>query len=241
MKFLTTTAVATFVFGGFAFSAPPADDLLSGPTIEEETVTNEEMVTRKLQESGKTNKLQSQKTQKTWMLALDSVGLSEEQKGNVKLLVIELKNAQKEFHTLHGKEVAKLRTDARAARKEGSALSDISRTRLLELMEFAPDIVEHQDKVWKLLSIDQQKVFQLKFQELLEKEEMLRAERKKKDSPLADEAKIDEPRPKKPNLKDDDRVIGSGKKTDRKDSSVNDAQLRSIKFLRRLQKLQNDS
>ena len=241
MKFLTTTAVTTFVFGGFAFSAPPADDLLSGPTIEEETVTNEEMVTRKLQESGKTNKLQSQKTQKTWMLALDSVGLSEEQKGNVKLLVIELKNAQKEFHTLHGKEVAKLRTDARAARKEGSALSDISRTRLLELMEFAPDIVEHQDKVWKLLSIDQQKVFQLKFQELLEKEEMLRAERKKKDSPLADEAKIDEPRPKKPNLKDDDRVIGSGKKTDRKDSSVNDAQLRSIKFLRRLQKLQNDS
>ncbi|HIO19891.1 MAG TPA: hypothetical protein EYN11_02230, partial [Phycisphaerales bacterium] len=104
MKFLTTTAVVTFIFGGFAFSAPPADDLLSGPTIEEEIVTNEEMVARKLQESGKTNKLHSQKTKATWMLALNSVGLSEEQKGNVQLLVIELKNAEKEFYTLYGKE-----------------------------------------------------------------------------------------------------------------------------------------
>ncbi len=241
MKFLTTTAVATFVFGGFAFSAPPADDLLSGPTIEEETVTNEEMVTRKLQESGKTNKLQSQKTQKTWMLALDSVGLSEEQKGNVKLLVIELKNAQKEFHTLHGKEVAKLRTDARAARKEGSALSDISRTRLLELMEFAPDIVEHQDKVWKLLSADQQKTFPINYQNLLDEEAKRSLEKKENKSQL--EAKDKDSRglsPKDPKFNNRENKP-EGDRIDRRGDSIDDASLRRIKFLRRLQQLENES
>jgi hypothetical protein len=198
------------------------------------------MVARKLQESGKTNKLHSQKTKATWMLALNSVGLSEEQKGNVQLLVIELKNAEKEFYTLYGKEVTKLRTDARAAKKEGSTLSDTSRKRILELMEFAPDIVEYQDKVWKLLSVDQQNTFQIKYQDLLDEEAKRRLDNKDKGQLEAKDkdSRGSAPKDSKFNNRDSKPEVD---RINRRGDSIDAASMRRIKFLRRLQELENES
>jgi hypothetical protein len=174
------------------------------------------------------------------MLALDSVGLSVEQKGNVKLLAIELKNAEKEFHTLYGKEVTKLRTDARAARKEGSALPDTSRKRMLELMEFAPDIVEHQAKVWKLLSVDQQKTFRLKYQDLLDEEAKRSLEKKEKGQLEAKDKDSRGLAPKDSKLNNrDDKPEGD--RINRRGDSIDAASMRRIKFLRRLQELENES
>ena len=253
MKFLTTTAVATFVFGGFAFSAPPADDLLAGPSIEVEEVTSQDMTNRVLKEQSKSKKVGSRQQSEMWRTALKAIDLTKEQEMEIHKIMEEFQKLSQIFRSTHGKEIRSIRdeygnkkrdvltTILTGAPKDQALIPEASQKRMLELMELAPDAKVYQEKAWVLLTAQQQKTFQINYQNLLEKEEMLRAERKKKDSPLVDEAKIDEPRPKKPNLKDDDRVIGSGKKTDRKDSSVNDAQLRSIKFLRRLQKLQNDS
>jgi len=245
--------MTTLFLGGIAFAEPPEDDLLAGPTIEEEEITSQDMTDRVLKEQGKSNKVGSRKQSRMWMTTLKVIDLTKDQEIEIHKIMAEYQKMNQTFQATHGKEIRSIReeygeqkrdvltTILIGAPKDKAVVSDASHKRMLELMELAPDVTTYHEKAWILLTQEQQASFQKKYQELNDEAEIRRAERKKKDSPLTDETKLDEPRTKKPKRKDVDRVIGSDKKTDLKDSSINDAQLRSIKFLLRLQKLQNGS
>ncbi len=231
----------TLVFGNATYASPPADDLLAGPPLIEEEVTDENMLSRKLNETGKKAKRNDQRQMRMWMSTMETIDLTPTQKDALEMLLKELRETQHEFQKTYGKEVASIRKETKALKKEGEVLSKETQTRMIELMDFAPDITTYQDRAWKLLSTDQQQEFQLKFQERIEKEEQLRAERKKKDAPVTDETKEDRSGTKQSKFRDVDREINIDTRNDRQGGSFNDSQLRSVKFLLRLQKLQNDN
>jgi bacillopeptidase F (M6 metalloprotease family) len=236
MKTLITTLAITFTLGTLAYGEPPTEDLLAGPSMNQEEVTNDDMLSRKLQETGKKNKLNSRKQQQLWMSALEVVDLTNEQKVEVMVLLSGLKEKQQTFHKTYGKEVAAIQKAHREARKNDEVLSDESRKRSMELMGLAPDVVEYQEKAWVILTPDQQTTFQTRYQSLIE-EDAKRKEDKKKHP--KDETKDRGFGPKDSLIRDKKSTQG-GDTIDRDGGSVDEASLRRIKFLRRLQDLDKD-
>ena len=244
MNMLTIIVSATLTLGSLALGTPPEDDLLAGPSMQQEEITEDDMRSRKLQETGKKNKLNSRKQHSLWMSALESIELTSEQKVETIALLSDLREKQQAFHKTYGKEVAEIQKQHRVAKKNDKVLSDESRKRSMELMELAPDVKVYQEKAWVLLTQDQQKTFQTNYQSLLDEDEKLRKENKGKDRPRRKE---DKPRgfgPEDSMVDNRDTLGGKSNRqvdsVDRRKDSVNDRSLRRIKFLRRLQQLEND-
>ena len=250
MKFLTTTAVATFVFGGFAFSAPPADDLLSGPTIEEEEVTSQDMTDRVLKEQSKSKKVGSRQQSQMWRTALKAIDLTKEQEMEIHKIMEEFQKLSQIFRSTHGKEIRSIRdeygnkkrdvltTILTGAPKDQALIPEATQKRMLELMELAPDAKVYQEKAWVLLTAQQQKKFQSKYQELLDEEAKRKEANKNKDMPM------DESNRRKLSPKDaKDRGGNFGNEREAaipQQRMLDDAALRRIRFLRKLQGLQDD-
>ena len=253
MKFLTTTAVATFVFGGFAFSAPPADDLLAGPSIEAEEVTSQDMTDRVLKEQSKSKKVGSRQQSQMWRTALKAIDLTKEQEMEIHKIMEEFQKLSQIFRSTHGKEIRSIRdeygnkkrdvltTILTGAPKDQALIPEASQKRMLELMELAPDAKVYQEKAWVLLTAQQQKTFQINYQNLLDEEAKRSLEKKKNKSQL--EAKDKDSRvlsPKDPKFNNRENNP-EGDRIDRRGDSIDDASMRRIKFLRRLQQLENES
>lgn len=242
MKFLTPTTpilITTICFGSVAFAAPPEDDLLAGPTIVEEEVTEQDMLSRKLQETGKSFNVGSRQQAKIWRNALVSLDLTQDQSMAMNDLKREFEEAQRAFQKEHGKELRTIREEQNAAKKEGNTPSSDSRTRMMELIEMAPNVSKFQEKAWVLLTTDQQSAFQLKYQELIVEEEKRKEEQKKVDRPMKDELQDGGFAPKDSKFKDPDSNP-EGDTIERHRDSVDQSSLRRIKFLRRLQQLEKD-
>ena len=236
MKTYFTALSVTLIFGTLIVAAPPEDNLLAGPTMEQEEVTNDDMLSRKLQETGKKNKLNTRNQQRLWMSSLEAVELTNEQKVKVEVLLLELKEARQLFHKTYGKEFEEIQKEHFAAKKNDNVISEESRKRYLELMEFTPDVTVYQEKAWVLLTQEQQKTFQTKYQALLEEEAKRKEERKKNSTKEGKEggfslkdSRIDE----KKGTPDEN---ASGRVVD----SVDAASLRRIKFLRHLRDLEKN-
>jgi hypothetical protein len=235
MHILIKTLFTTLTFVTVAFGAPPSDDLLAGPTIQQEDVTDEDMLSRRLQETGKSNKLNSNRQQKFWLASLQSLELTNDQKIEVRAILEELKQIQQEFHKTYGKEVAELRKAHRNGMKSDNPLSDESRKRMMELLELAPEISVYQEKVWVLLTVDQKTEFQIKYQELIEEEAKRKENNKNKDQ----SKQKDEPSkgfgPDDSFIKERSNKLGGT--INRHVDSVDETSYRRIKFLKQLQKL----
>ncbi len=236
MKTLIPTLVITLTLGTFAIGAPPPEDLLAGPNMTQEEVTDDDMLSRKLQETGKKHKPNARKQQRMWMSALESVELTHEQKVEIKALLSELKEAQLTFHATHGKEVAAIQKEHRAAKKKDIVLSDDSRKRSMELMGLAPDVTVYQEKAWVLLNEDQKKTFQTTYQSLLDEESKRREENKGKDRSQKKDNKTRGFGPEDSMIDNRGSLEGT---INHYGDSVDDASYRRIKFLRRLQELDN--
>jgi hypothetical protein len=92
-----------------------------------------------------------------------------------------------------------------------------------------------------LLTAQQQKTFQINYQNLLDEEAKRSLEKKKNKSQL--EAKDKDSRvlsPKDPKFNNRENNP-EGDRIDRRGDSIDDASMRRIKFLRRLQQLENES
>ncbi len=236
MNMLTIIVSATLTLGSLALGTPPEDDLLAGPSMQQEEITEDDMRSRKLQETGKKNKLNSRKQHSLWMSALESIELTSEQKVETIALLSDLREKQQAFHKTYGKEVAEIQKQHRVAKKNDKVLSDESRKRSMELMELAPDVKVYQEKAWVLLTQDQQKTFQTKYQALLEEEAKRKEERKKNSTKEGKEggfslkdSRIDEKKGT-PDENARGRVV----------DSVDAASLRRIKFLRHLRDLEKN-
>jgi len=229
--------MTTLCIGSLTFAEPPEEDLLAGPTIVEEEVSEQDMLSRKLQETGKTSNIGSRQQVKLWQSALISLELSKEQQVSMESLKSEFEAAQRAFQKEYGKEMRSLRQEQNEVKKNDGTPSTESRTRMMELMELSPDVSKFQEKVWVLLSADQKSTFQVKYQEFMDAELKRKEESKNKDKPMRDEMQDGGFAPKDSRFRDRD-TKSEGDVIPRHKDSVDEGTLRRIKFLRRLQQLE---
>ncbi len=227
--------ITTLFLCSFAFAKPPSDDLLAGPSFVGEEVTEDDMRSRKLNETGKKQKMNNRSQMKIWTSSLKSIELSSTQQEEIELVMKELQEEQKLFHKTHGKELASIRKNHNAVKKSDEVPSEDSRARMIELMELAPDITTYQERAWKLLTRDQQKDFQITYQLKIDEETKRREERKAKSAQEMDDMSEGDLSPE--NLKNKIRDKNSG---NRQLNAGENTAMRRIKFLRRLQQLQKD-
>lgn len=234
----TQTIVCVILIGGIAAAEPPTDDLLAGPSIQDEEVTNEDMALARQRMTGK--KINHSKKQQLWLSTLRSLELAEDQKVVVQGVIKEFREVEKEFHLTHGKELAKLRKEAKSARKEGNIVPENIRTRMNEIMEVAPDPSNYQEQVWVILTPDQQSEFKKKYQQGIENEKKRRAKREGKNHSARDGMMRDGGFSPKDSPFRDRRIDPMDDRYERHDDALDEASLRRIKFLRRLQHLKKD-
>jgi len=226
--------------GSFAMAKPPADDLLAGPAMHDETITNQDMAMEAQRLHGRI--IHHDQKQKFWIATLKTIDLSQEQQTEVDALVKEYKTKEQEFQRVNGKEIAALRKAVGAARKAGDPVDETTKTRLQALMEMEPDVLSYQERVWAVLTPQQHKVFKDRYQARIAHAMKERAKRdgEKRDPMMQDmmsDGKFgpeDSPfRDKRINPKDDPY--------ERSDDALDEASIQRIKFLRRLQHLDKDS
>ncbi len=235
----TSILMTALILSSMTFAEPPADDLLAGPTIVDEEVTEQDMLSRKLRETGKSSNINSRQLTKMWKSALMSLELTQDQSLALDELKSEFEEAQRAFQKKYGKEMRTIRKEQVAIKKEGGDPSTESKTRMMELHELAPDVSTFQEKAWVLLSVDQQANFQVKYQELIVEEEKRKNAQKQHDRPMMDEMRDGEFGPKDSKGMDKKSKPESDTIQRHKDS-VDQASLRRIRFLQRLQRLQED-
>ena len=247
---------AGFVISSFAMAAPPADDLLAGPSIETEEVTSQDMTDRVLKEQSKSKKkVGSRQQSQMWRTALKVVDLTKDQEMEIHKIMEEFQKLNQIFRATHGQEITSIRAEPDkkteqdkkkrdvlttiliGAPKDRAVISEASQKRMLELMELAPDAKVYQAKAWVLLTAQQQKKFQSKYQELLDEEAKRKEANKNKDMPMDEKQRGFSPT----SPSDSDKESGNrGKRKIQNDGNIDEASLRRIRFLRRLQSLQKD-
>jgi hypothetical protein len=235
----TYILMTTLFLGGIAFAEPPEDDLLAGPTIVDEEVTEQDMLSRKMQETGKSSKIGSRQQAKLWRSALVSLEFTKEQSVSMEALKSEFEESQRAFQKEYGKELSSLRKEQNEAKKNDNMPSTELRTRMMEIMELSPDITAFQEKIWVLLSADQHSAFQVKYKELNDAELKQKEERKNRSKPK-DEMQDGGFAPKDSRFRERD-MKPEGDAVLRHKDSVDERTLRRIKFLRRLQQLEKEN
>jgi hypothetical protein len=238
MKLHLTLATTTILFSSVAFATPPADDLLAGPTITEEEVSDQDLRNRKLNETGKQGILNSRDQNRMWLDTFRSLELSDTQNNKFQALLQEMRKEQQEFYKKYGKEMQDLRKTQKDEKKKGGSFSKESSQRMREIQEMSPNAAEYQIRGWAILAEDQQKDFHLKYQKRLDEEVKKREEEKNMDKPM-DEMQDRGFAPKDSKFKDEDSM-SDGDTIDRHPDAVDQNALRRIKFLRKLQSLQED-
>ena len=247
---------AGFVISSFTMAAPPADDLLAGPSIEAEEVTSQDMTDRVLKEQSKSKKVGSRQQSQMWRTALKVIDLTKDQEMEIHKIMEEFQNLNQIFRATHGKEIRSIRAEHDKKRdvlttiligapKDQAAISEASKKRMLELMEIAPDVKTYQEKAWVLLSAEQQALFQTQYQALIEEAKKEAAEkqdknnRSRRDRPMMDDMEEGGFAPKDSKFRDR-TVDPMDDPVDRHDNALDGTSLKRIKFLRRLQNLKKD-
>ena len=233
------------VLGGTSMAQEPADDLLAGPSVQDEVVTDEDMRKEKLFRSKDGMNRQEQGQMRTWLSTLQSLDLTQAQQTEVRTIIRSLHKAQEEFQKKHGEEVGELRKKSKEAKKNGNDIPDDVGNRTRELLAMAPDPTEYQSKAWVLLTEEQQTDFKEKYQIAVDKLSKEREKRMQRDVPMMDD--VDQRRDhRQRDVDSDDRQIRVKQNHQRGDrqmvgDSTDQAAMRSIKFLRRLQRLRDQN
>lgn len=238
VRVVITTALTGLFLSSTTAGVSPAEDLLSGPAIENEEVTDQDMQSRRLQETGKKSNINVRQQMKYWMSALESIELTRSQQLETKAIIEELQIKQQEFQKMHGAELAKIREEQRKANNAAFAAQAASEAENAHvLMGLAPDPTLYQERAWELLTPVQQAAFQKKYQSIIAEELKRREERLGSDHSVgdammqrgADRKKGEDGITRRRN----DRLNGQG-------NVDNDKALQRIRFLRRLQELKTD-
>ena len=101
------------VLGSTLIAQEPADDLLAGPSVQDEVVTDEDMRDEFQRTTGKDGmNRQEQSQMRMWLATLQSLDLTQAQQTEVRTIIRSLHKAQEEFQKKHGEEVGELRKES---------------------------------------------------------------------------------------------------------------------------------
>ena len=236
---LITICACSLFMGTAAIALTPSDDLLAGPSMADEEVTDQDMQSRRLQETGKKSNINARQQMKYWMSALESIELTQDQQTSIKALVEELQRKQREFQKTYGAELTKIRKEQRKANNAAFAAQAAKEAEnAYVLMKLAPDPTSYQERAWVLLTPDQQHNFQTKYQAIIAEEAKRREARQTNDRSETD-VMMQRDTDRKPIT--DEMEQHRVNRRDRQDGFDNDNMLRRIKFLQRLKQLQEQN
>ena len=227
------------LFGGLYIAQDVPEDLLSGPSLETEEVTNQQMMDRRMQEVGSKTKLGTRVKVGLWLKAMESMALDSRQKNVFREAMAEYRSAQKSFQDMYGDEISEMRKGQEAMTSEGMEPSKESRSQIVEMMKMAPDVGTYQDKVWATLTAEQQATFTDSYQKLMDEEIDRRDQRSGKKTDRQTERKKDGFSAKDSQFRDkdvaieDDPIVRNG-------DALDATAMKRIKFLRKLQQLKQD-
>lgn len=230
-------SVVFSLLASIAYSQEVPDDLLSGPKLESEEVTQKDMTDRRLQETGKA-KLNDRTLVSLWIKAMESINLDARQKTIFREAIGEYQIAQEDFRKTHKDELDKIRAENRTAQLEGrGAAADSTRKRMLELAQMSPDVSIYQERVWQTLTDEQQTAFKNKYQSLIEEQSQIQAERKNTNNPMMNPKEGVGFAPGDSKFRDK-TIAPENDPKERRWDALDSAALKRIRFLKKLQNLQ---
>ena len=235
------------IFGSIVVAQDPDGDLLAGPSVQDEEVTQEDMRAEHTRTTGKAKQNRQNKEQlRMWLTTLRSLDLTEDQQKEVHSIVQKLRKDQEAFQKKHGKEMRELREKSKEAKDNEKDIPDNVGTRTRELLALSPKPEEYQSKAWTLLNEVQQKDFQKKYEAAIEAMNKRRKDRIGKGDSMIDDPMMDSDRDPRKGFDPDDSQFRDRTRPRRdtpnaEGNSRDDASMRRIRFLRRLRQLEKEN
>jgi hypothetical protein len=236
IRTISTIAVTASLLAAAPSPAPP-DDLLAGPSVEDEVVDDAAMLEDARRKHGEKRRVSGFEI-RIWIETLQSLELARDQEMEVQGILTDYRRKQREFHRTYAK-------DLQPKGRGSDAMNDMDREqreeqmqRMKEIRDKAPDPSEYQERAWKLLTEEQQAEFQIAYDQRLKDAIEKDEKRNRRDH----DGQRDRPGDS-PEANASDAAFGDGmdapfsRRQDRPSDAVDDASLRRIKFLRRLQRL----
>ena len=127
--------------------------LLAGPKVPEAALGGKGSAFGRRRASGQSLSIRE------WMRAMKELSLTKEQRSEVQTIVDEFRQKSRDFQQAHGVEFRALRTSIREAREAGRDIMPDKLGRFRELQSRAPVLVEHQLRIWRTLTMEQQEMF----------------------------------------------------------------------------------
>lgn len=127
--------------------------LLAGPKVPEEAWGGKGDAFTRRRTSGQSLSIRE------WMRAMGELSLTNEQRSEVQSIVDEFRQKSRDFQQAHGVEFRALRTSVRMDREAGRDIMPNKLGRFRELQSRAPVLVEHQLRIWRILTMEQQDMF----------------------------------------------------------------------------------
>ena len=229
---------SAILYSSHLYAEPNLDSLLAGPEIVEEEVNSEDLLQRRLNETGKVAQVIKRDQARLWMSVYSSIDLNSAQREEFNLIVAELQDAQKEFQSTYGKEIKELRKTQKNTDQVDMATIRNSRERMMKIQAHAPNVTDYQKRAWALLSLEQHKAFQISYQLLIEEEAKKKTGDRKDKGRQSGEMQLDESALNS-EVRKDAADVQNPKSVLRDKKNANSNSLKGIRFLRKLQKLQS--
>lgn len=150
------------------------DNLLAGPKVKDTESARDRrgmMTDRPQSDRGRERPVMH------WVAALREIDLTEEQRQEVQKIIEELKAAHQKFEAEHAERRQELMSKLRQARQDGTQPGPELRQQMQRLQEAAPKAEVYQQRVWKILSSEQQSSLRSKLAEVEKREAEERAKR----------------------------------------------------------------
>ena len=128
------------IFGSIGYAQDPDGDLLAGPSVQDEEVTQEDMRAEHARITGKAKQNRQNNEQlRIWLTTLRSLDLTEDQQKEAHSIVQKLRKAQEAFRKEYGKEMRELKEKSKEAMDNGNDIPDDVGTRTRELQALSPN------------------------------------------------------------------------------------------------------
>tara|TARA_B100000579_G_C22657796_1_gene769397 strand:- start:78 stop:806 length:729 start_codon:yes stop_codon:yes gene_type:complete len=239
LTIIASMIMALLISGNVTASQEVPEDLLSGPTLEQEEVTNEQMMDRRMQEVGSKTKLGTRVKVGLWLKAMELMELDSRQKTVFRETMAEYRSAQKSFQDIYGNEISEIRKTQNAMKAEGMEPSKESRSQIVEIMKMAPDVGAYQETIWATLTAEQQVVFTDAYQKLMD-EEIDRQDQRSSKKPNQQTQRDRDGFSAKDSKFRDKNIAVEADPIVRNGDALDATAMKRIKFLRKLQQLKQD-
>jgi Spy/CpxP family protein refolding chaperone len=167
---LTLSGAATFAAdekpAAPAAKEPSGGGLLGGPAVDDDSTKGKDVFGEDMNKPG--GKKEQAIRPRAWMKVLMELNLSDDQRSKIKPLTDEFQKQMREFEEAHGAELRDLEQKGKEARESGRPAKEFG-AKIKALRDMMPNAQAHQEKIWALLTPEQQEFMRSRLAEAEQK------------------------------------------------------------------------